>query len=122
MRAMSERDKFRLKDFGKMQITEEEVVWAARNAATLLKPIPQALAAYRNEYVLDLFYRGIIRASESESVKQLEFEEDFYLEDLDTSLSKLLLSFKKLIQYIFSLSRKFRVGREKDIQLALSGR
>jgi len=107
MIAMSaEKEKFRL-NFSKLQVTEEEILWAARNAATLLKPIP-----LRNEYEIELFYRAV--TSVPETVKTLEFEEDFYFEDLDKSVSAFFSLLKHYILSVKQVKRKFRIGRRKS--------
>jgi len=118
--AVENMDKFRLKDFNKVQLTEEEVLWAARNAAILLKSVPHSLSTYRNEYVLDLFYRAV--TSVPETVKTLEFEEDFYFEDLDKSVSAFFSLLKHYILSVKQVKRKFCRCKKRDKQYIVSGR
>jgi len=70
--------------------------------------------------ILKEFYDVAIRSVSVERVKTLEFEDDFYWEDIDSGLAKLLLLFKKFIHYILSVKQKFQRGREKDIHYTVS--
>jgi len=97
---MTEKSKFRLKDFDrKIQVSSEDAVYAAYISAKLLKPIPKSLKAYRDPYLLEEFYKYVIETEKQVPVKTAEFEDEFYFEDLDSALSSLL--------------RIFRFGRKK---------
>jgi len=103
-------EKFRIKDFDKVKDSRraEAAPFLAYISAYLGKPIPSEL---RSELLLEEFYRHVIESKPQ--VVKLEFEEDFYIEDLDAAVSALL---SRLRQYTVSVKRKFGFGRKKRKQ------
>jgi len=112
--------KFRLsKDvFEQMKRSDVDIYRDAVVASRLRRNIYSVLGNRMD--ILKEFYDVAIRSMNIERVKTLEFEDDFYWEDIDGGLAKLLLLFKKLIHYIVSVRQKFRRGREKDIHYTVS--
>lgn len=103
---MSDKSKFRL-DLGRQQIDEEHVSYVSRVAAYLLKPVPHVIGYNdKNPYPLELFYSSVISSMRYVPVKQLEFEEDFYFEDLDSAVSHVFSLFRRILRFILRFGRK----------------
>jgi len=116
--------KFRIsKDvFEQLKRSDVDIYRDAIVASRLRRNIIYTVLGNRMD-LLKEFYDVAIRSMNIERVKTLEFEDDFYWEDLDSGLAKLFLSFKKLIHYIVSIvsvKQKFQRGREKDIHYTVS--
>jgi len=102
--------KFRLRDFDKVKDSRraEAAPFLAYVSAYLGKPVPSEL---KSEFLLEEFYRHVIESKPP--VIRMEFEEDFYIEDLEPAVSTLLSTLK---QYAVSVKRKFWPRRKKQKQ------